>query len=79
MNAEGYRSDPLSTKMIEFIEARLVYLRTELRMARGRCVPHFTDEGKSEQLVKIARLEGNIGSLEWVLREAETIRQNPAL
>lgn len=83
MMVAGYKPEPISTKMEELIQARLTYLRAELRIAKGEVdkmgeqpqlwLPHL------EAIVKKSRLEGNIGSLEWVLREAETIKQSPLI
>jgi hypothetical protein len=65
--AEHYQTQPLSDSMEQAIRDRLVWLKTE----RARAIKEPYGDTGDERLKYVSRLEGNIGALEWALREAE--------
>jgi hypothetical protein len=71
MNTRGYKSEPLSTVMEQRIRERLRWLKGHLTEQRIKIPPDMGVNGAQE----LGRTEGNIGALEWVLREAESIKQ----
>jgi len=69
MNAQGYRSDPLSTELQRRIQERLVRERDEART-----------NARMDRRQMAAVSDGRVSALEWVLREAETMKlENPRL
>lgn len=63
MTAEGYQAEPLSDELERRIRTRIAHYRT--------IKP--TDLERSAWLV-----DGGIAALEWVLREADALKQLPA-
>lgn len=58
-------------KTKEMIEARLLEMFSKLKQAREHEKLAQTGPDQAVALQRQARLEGNIGALEWVLRENE--------
>lgn len=61
-----YKSEPLSSELEQRIKDRITALKLELSYLRVSETPRAS--------TMLRRIEGNIGALEWVLREAETIK-----
>jgi hypothetical protein len=66
-----YKSQPLSDAMEQRIRVQVNKMKDELAQIRHTAGPSYKTPNPTNPLVRIARLEGNIGALEWVLRDAE--------
>jgi hypothetical protein len=75
MNAQGYKAEPLSTELELRIQNRLTYLKLHLVQQRKMQHPTISGAGAVGITLSIGQTQGNIGALEWVLREADEIKQ----
>jgi hypothetical protein len=75
MNAQGYKSEPLSTELELRIQNRVTYLKLHLVQQAKMQHPTISGTGAVGVTLAIGQTQGNISALEWVLREAELIKQ----